>query len=384
MRIDSLGNLGIGTTTPQGNLHISAGTGGDATLILEADTDNLGDENDNPKLQLRQDANLVVGEMYLEGEAGATASGSNYNYLLIDAKNGEGTNRIQFATGGTTGSSPTNSTVRATISERGHFTIDGPNYVFQSDNYHLRLREDDGSAYLSNVQGGLYVGSGGHYYGSSKFKLTDGATSMSTILCAQNGNIAFYNIAGGSANGEVTAHERMRITTDGDVLVGTTDQTLYNNNASGANSNGILLTDDGRIEAARYGATCASFNRMANDGSTINFYNRGVLEGYINTTQSGASLVSVSDQRLKENVTDSGDAGSTIDSIQVRQFDWIANGKHDNFGFVAQELANAVPDAVYTGEDEDETMGVDYSKLVPILVKEVQALRSRVAELENK
>ena len=76
-------------------------------------------------------------------------------------------------------------------------------------------------------------------------------------------------------------------------------------------------------------------------------------------------------------------AGSTIDAIQVRQFDWIANGKHQDYGFVAQELANAVPDAVYTGEDEDETMGVDYSKLVPMLVKEVQALRSRVAQLEE-
>jgi len=29
-------------------------------------------------------------------------------------------------------------------------------------------------------------------------------------------------------------------------------------------------------------------------------------------------------------------------------------------------------------------MGVDYSKLVPMLVKEIQSLRSRVAELEAK
>jgi len=28
-------------------------------------------------------------------------------------------------------------------------------------------------------------------------------------------------------------------------------------------------------------------------------------------------------------------------------------------------------------------MGVDYSKLVPMLIKEIQSLRSRVAQLEN-
>jgi len=28
-------------------------------------------------------------------------------------------------------------------------------------------------------------------------------------------------------------------------------------------------------------------------------------------------------------------------------------------------------------------MGVDYSKLVPMLVKEIQSLRNRVAQLEN-
>lgn len=383
MLIDSSGNVGIGTDSPAGNLHISAGTDGDATLILEADTDNLGDEDDNPKLQLRQDGGLVVGEMYLEGEPDQTATGSNYNYLLIDAKNGEGTNRIQFATGGTTGSSPTNSTVRATITDSGHFIIDGPNYSFQSDNYHLRLREDDGSCYLSNVQGGLYVGSSGYYYGSGQFKLTDGATSMASILCAQNGNITFSNVTGGSANGVVTANERMRIDALGNVMVGTTDSTLYNNNASGSNSTGILLTQDGRIEAARYGATCASLNRMANNGSVLNFYNSGNLVGYINTTSNSSNHVESSDQRLKENITDSGDAGSVIDAMQVRQFDWLSDGSHEDYGFIAQELADLVPNAVFTADDEQGTMGVAYNKLVPMLIKEVQALRARVAELEE-
>jgi hypothetical protein len=50
---------------------------------------------------------------------------------------------------------------------------------------------------------------------------------------------------------------------------------------------------------------------------------------------------------------------------------------------VAQELNTVAPEAVSTPEDSEEMMGVDYSKLVPMLVKEIQSLRARVAQLET-
>ena len=50
---------------------------------------------------------------------------------------------------------------------------------------------------------------------------------------------------------------------------------------------------------------------------------------------------------------------------------------------VAQELQAVAPEAVSASEDPDEMLGVDYSKLVPMLVKEIQSLRARVAQLEN-
>jgi hypothetical protein len=90
-----------------------------------------------------------------------------------------------------------------------------------------------------------------------------------------------------------------------------------------------------------------------------------------------------SDYRLKERITDADDAGSKIDAIQVRQFDWIADGSHQDYGMIAQELQTVAPEAVSGNPDGDEMMGVDYSKLVPMLIKEVQSLRARVAELEN-
>jgi hypothetical protein len=50
---------------------------------------------------------------------------------------------------------------------------------------------------------------------------------------------------------------------------------------------------------------------------------------------------------------------------------------------VAQELMTVAPEAVSVPEDPEKMMGVDYSKLVPMLIKEVQSLRARVAQLEG-
>jgi len=100
-------------------------------------------------------------------------------------------------------------------------------------------------------------------------------------------------------------------------------------------------------------------------------------------TGSATAYNTSSDERLKENITDSADAGSKVDAIQIRQFDWKADGSHQDYGVIAQELINVAPEAVSEGDTEEDMMGVDYSKLVPMLIKEVQSLRSRVAELEN-
>ena len=64
MTLSSAGKLGIGTTAPTELLHIAST--GDATIKLEADTDNAGGEDHNPKLELVQDGGGTTASIFLD------------------------------------------------------------------------------------------------------------------------------------------------------------------------------------------------------------------------------------------------------------------------------------------------------------------------------
>jgi hypothetical protein len=136
---------------------------------------------------------------------------------------------------------------------------------------------------------------------------------------------------------------------------------------------GFLFTTDQFYTSA--GAT-------TNTNTQVRFINGNGLVGSISTAGSGTAYATSSDQRLKDNIADANDAGELIDAIQVRQFDWKKDGEHQRYGMVAQELDPVAPEAVIKTDDPDDMMAVDYSKLVPMLVKEIQSLRARVAQLE--
>ena len=165
--------------------------------------------------------------------------------------------------------------------------------------------------------------------------------------------------------------ERARFDNSGNFQVGATTNNYSAQNGFGVNNSGSTYTFVAHPNGAPNSAVYSVFS-----------YNGGII-GSI--SQSGTTAVSYntgSDRRLKSNIEDAASASDKIDAIQVRQFDWKADNSHQDYGLIAQELQPIEPLAVTGDADSDEMMGVDYSKLIPMLLKEIQSLRSRVATLE--
>jgi hypothetical protein len=166
------------------------------------------------------------------------------------------------------------------------------------------------------------------------------------------------------------AGETLRVDSSGNLLAGTTT-------ASNTPSQGITLMQNTSVGSIGIGHA----NGTTSGNGYMNFAYNGSAIGSI--TQDGTTAVqfnTTSDQRLKENITDADSASTLIDALQVRKFDWKAGGSHQRYGFVAQELVTVAPEAVHQPADPEEMMAVDYSKLVPMLVKEIQSLRKRLAD----
>jgi len=219
-------------------------------------------------------------------------------------------------------------------------------------------------------------------YGGSAFTKSVNIGSLNTITAGFSDEVTgTFRIAHASGqnilnfdtsalcfqSGGSTPTERARITSAGNLLVGTTSATGFQDGLSlyKATGNSQLIVGHG--------------NGAASGNAYALFYYNGTVIGSI--TQSGTTAVlynTTSDQRLKENIQNADSASSLIDSLQVRKFDWKADGSHQRYGFVAQELVTVYPEAVHQPIDTEDMMAVDYSKLVPLLVKEIQSLKARL------
>ena len=110
-------------------------------------------------------------------------------------------------------------------------------------------------------------------------------------------------------------------------------------------------------------------------------YHNGTYIGGINMSNTATSFPTSSDKRLKKNIKDAPSGGDKIDAMKVRSFNWKVDDSFQEYGLVAQELEK-VFDWPVEQLDDGDAYTVDYTKLVPIMLKEIQDLRKRVAALE--
>ena len=406
MRIDSSGNVGIGTTSPDSLLTMSA-----SVPIIK-----LIDSDDNSFSRVYHSA----GSLYFDADKGNGVGSSKIQFGVDD------TERMRIDSSGNVGigtSSPTTTSNYGNLSLNGtlggqlsfHTGGTGKQFIYSSST--------DLNIYNS-VAGNLIF----HTDNSERFRIAaDGSLSTPT---AGTSNVRFgvnagnSIISGGNYNTVVGDEAGTAITTgDNNTAVGKsaggaittgTENTLLGSLAGDALTTGASNTIIGYNIAANAVAgvrqVAIGSNFTAGGDGTVRI---GTQFGQATLTLDGAdtSWSATSDSRLKKDVADSTVGLNFIKSLRPVTFKWNAKNAVDNslpqynaessdpvygegkahHGFIAQEV-KAVIDAhsdVANGhniwvEDPDGTQQVAPSALIPMLVKAVQELSATITTLQQE
>ena len=191
--------------------------------------------------------------------------------------------------------------------------------------------------------------------------------------------------------------ERVRIDSSGNVLVGTTTAAygtvsgkFISSSASG--SAGLFYNSF----SGDLSTSALNIGKFDNNSTTSQIFvkfainNSGLGCGQINANGSGsAAFGSFSDERLKENITDLEPQLDNILKLRPVEFNYIGSeGGGRQIGFIAQDVKKIYSDAV--GEREDGMLTITgWSKTEARLVKAIQelklennSLKSRIEALE--
>lgn len=196
---------------------------------------------------------------------------------------------------------------------------------------------------------------------------------------APTADAAIYRPANGTLGLVTNSSERMRITSAGNIYFGTTTD--------------LGLTTRLSISYTGAGSMYGIVMKPTSSGSTYALYmynSAGSFVGGINPTDSVTNYVSASDYRLKENVVALNDPIERLKQLLPRRFNFKNTPNNTVDGFIAHEVSSIVPEAVIGEKDQIDKNGnpvyqaMDNSKLVPLLTASIQKAIEKIEMLESR
>ncbi|WP_431136813.1 tail fiber domain-containing protein [Psychroserpens mesophilus] len=390
-------NVAIGISS----LYNSFGGNGNVAIGFEALYDNLNNGNNVAigSQALRNNSgvnNTVVGynaginsgvgsfNVFIGYEAGSNETGNNRLYIAnsnADANNalvyGEFDNNLIRLNGrteitGTTDASPTSGS--GVLEIGGTLRLDGDEIVTNT-NSNLFLQNDNNGDVI--VDGGtLRVDSSTNRVGinmnnpdytfsvAGQTNLNQGLTGVA--LRVDGDEALWYNGTyfswgfGGIANyfadnvGISTATPATRLQVAGNLDTSLTNHGLF----VLGDVTGVNISMDANEIMARNNGAVSNLNLQVDGG---------------NVTVGGA-IVHASDRRLKKDIEDLPYGIAEILNIKPKQYYWKNRSEtnHKSFGLIAQDVQKIFPELVLTRDDKDQTLSVNYTELIPILINAIQ------------
>lgn len=352
-------NVGIGTTSPAGKLHVNGQTyiqgtvsGGLASSTLIA--------NASGQAQfwgLGPDVSTTGSMAFVVSRSNLTSS---LQALTIDSSGNVGI--------GVTSPSQKLDIQSASASVQIKSTT--------ATNSAILKIENNSTAYIGNEASS----------GNSTFL---GTTAYATCL----GNTGAYPVQLATNN-----NVRMTIDSSGNVLIGGTAVEPAGGAVSGISlkPSSSATISNGMVEICNANLPALILGSTTGDAVLARFRRAGAHVGNISVSAGVAAFTSVSDYRLKTNLEPLSNGINRIKQLPVYRFNWISDESGNKLdGFLAHEAKSIVPECVIGEKDAIEEdgnpayQGIDQSKIVPLLtaalkeaIAKIEVLESKVAALE--
>ena len=408
------GYVGIGTGNPSYKLHVY---GGNARITQPAGTDasfDVNEETTTYPLRLSQTAteariqNIASLPFNIRSQAG---SGSTA-HLAFWTRDGE---RLRIASDGKVG---INTTTPSALLDIGGNTDGNVQAIFTrgaDPGFRIQAVNESSGNNVGDVVGkfGLFYSDGTDVAG---FKFLRGSgTNSGSIVLTGGGNDRVHLTSGGNlviGSNNAVPNTAAGITVNkGQAQAGYSMVGLLSNNTAHPNDAwnwGVYTRSvfSGVTRIASVGCYKHSTNNPAGclaisqrDGGNTRVWadNNNVLRiGNVNTQigGTGGSVVGAqtSDIRLKNKLGSVSYGLSEINQINPIKFSFKKDeSNRQQIGFSAQDIKSIIPEAVFNSEcsyniegtQVDDTLGMDYVALVPVLVNAVKELSAKVAALEG-
>ena len=95
--------------------------------------------------------------------------------------------------------------------------------------------------------------------------------------------------------------------------------------------------------------------------------------------------INTSDERLKTEIKDLDYGLDEVMEMRPTEFKWKDSPEGPTkIGLIAQELQDLVPEAVDVGDDQEHTLGITYSDLIPILINATKEQQEQIDSLQQE